>query len=131
MNNNTIAKPLVAIDADIRKLAYENEEKGTIVHCELIIFEESLLRIWPATFLIEDNGNRCKLVKAFNISIMPAWTLHPAGNQKARFTLLFQGLSDACKHFKLIEEINEPGGFYTEIINRNNTDVYQVNIKSA
>ena len=131
MNNITIAKPTIAIDPAIMQLAFENEEKGTIVHCELNISEESLLRIWPGTFLIEDNGNRCKLLKAFNISIMPEWTLHPAGNQKARFTLVFQGLSDACKHFKLIEEINEPGGFYTGTINRNNIDVYQVNIKST
>ena len=131
MNNISISKPQISIDADIMQLAFENEEKGTIVHCELSISEESLLRIWPGTFLIQDNGNRSRLIKAFNISIMPEWTLHPAGSQKARFTLVFQGLSDGCKHFKLIEEISEPGGFYSERIERNNTGVYQVNIKSA
>ncbi|MEO8769956.1 MAG: hypothetical protein ABI402_07720 [Ferruginibacter sp.] len=126
----TIAKPQVEIDAALKELVQHETEKCTIVHCRLYSTEDTMLRIWPSTFLIEDDGSRRKLIKEFNISIAPDWTLFPIGNSYAGFTLVFEGLSRGCESFHLLEDISEPGGFYTDAILRNRTDVYEVVIKS-
>jgi hypothetical protein len=52
------------------------EENQTIVHCVCRV--DAAYRIWPTTFLIEQNGKRAKLVTAFNISFYPYWTLKNA-----------------------------------------------------
>jgi len=43
-----------------------------------------------------------------------------------KFTLIFEGLDKPRKHFDLVEDIPEPGGF---IIKRNKSDVYDIFIK--
>ena len=88
-----IARPQVEIDAAIRSLLQVQEEKLTIVHCRFKVEGGAMYRIWPQTFLIEDGGNRRKLIQAFNISLMPHWTiyfndlgtvrfLHPGGTKE-------------------------------------------------
>ena len=130
MGTITTAKPQVAIDEAVRELTQEELEKCTIVHCRLRNNPESMLRIWPTTFLIENDGSRRELIKAFNISMMPDWTLYPPGNTHIGFTLVFEGLSKTCSSFQLLEDIPEPGGFYTDTILRNKTDVYQAEVRS-
>jgi hypothetical protein len=105
-------------------------EQMTILHCVIkMSFRFEYLRIWPSTFLIEDTGERKKLLHAENICLMPEWMLAEAdGRSRYRFTLYFEGLSKACTKFYMLEDIPEPGGFYTEEILRNDTDVYETRV---
>ncbi|MCE3280567.1 MAG: hypothetical protein K0S44_2758 [Bacteroidetes bacterium] len=100
------------------------EESQVVVHC--ICSMEAAYRIWPTTFLIEnDTGKRAKLLTAFNISFYPYWTFK---NRGQKFTLIFEGLSRNCVLFDLKEEIPQEGGFHVKSILRNSTDVYTVDI---
>ncbi len=120
----TIAKPQIEIDAAIKNLIQHQVERCTIVHCRFYTDFPTGVRIWPTTFLIEDNGRKCKLIKAFNISIAPDWTQHFIYNDFIRFTLVFEGLKKACGSFYLSEDITEPFAFYSKEISRNSSDVY-------
>jgi hypothetical protein len=122
--STTIAKPQIEIDSAIKELIKHQTERCAIVHCRFYVEELSAVRIWPSTFLIEDNGRKSKLIKPFNISLMPEWTQHFVINDFIRFTLVFEGLSKACKTFHLLEDITEPYAFYSNEITRNSTDVY-------
>jgi len=108
------------VKVDVKVL--EAEERQTIVHCTC--GEDYAYRIWPSTFLVEHNtGKRAKLITAFNISFAPQWTL----NDGRGFTLIFEGLSKGCISFDLKEIILQDGGFEVKGIQRNHSDVYQVN----
>jgi hypothetical protein len=124
MSNVTIAKPQVEIDDEVKALISEQEEECTIVHCRYFTTEPTGVRIWPSTYLVEDGGRRCKLIKNFNISIMPQWTFHLVANEYIRFTLVFEALSAGCRHFHLLEDIPQPFAFYSKKLSRNNTGVY-------
>jgi hypothetical protein len=100
-------------------------EQATIVHCTLK--RPLLIRMWPSTFLIQENGNRKKLLHVHNIEYYPKWKNAPAGYQ---FSLLFEGLDRDCKSFDLLEEAAESGGFIVQNIQRNHSDVYRVAIDS-
>jgi len=126
-----IARPQVEIDAAIRELLQLQPEKCTIVHCRFAIESGSMYRIWPQTFLIEDSGDRRGLIKALNISLMPHWTLYFEEVGVVRFTLIFEGLSRQCSNFTLLEDIPESGGFSTDVVLRNNSDVYEVVVQSG
>jgi hypothetical protein len=118
------AKPQIEMDQAIRELIQQQTERCTIVHCRFFASELTAIRIWPSTFLVEETGRRCKLIKAFHISLMPEWTPHFAPDDFIRFTLVFEGLSKPCKTFHLLEDIPEPYAFYSKEIVRNSTDVY-------
>lgn len=122
--SSIIAKPQVEIDKAIEELIQHQTENCTIVHCRFFTRELCGVRIWPSTFLIEDNGHKCKLIKAFNISMMPDWTQHFIINDFIRFTLVFEGLSKSCMSFRLQEIIPEQYAFHSKEIARNSTDVY-------
>jgi hypothetical protein len=123
------AKPKVQVDKEIKALIEQSYERCTIVHCKYFVTEISSVRIWKSTFLIEENGNKCGLIKPFNISIAPDWTTHFIVNDFIYFTLIFEGLSKNCGSFYLFEDIPEPGGFYSDSVLRNNSDVYTVEVK--
>lgn len=128
MSNITIAKPQVEIDVALKELVEMQTEDCTIVHCRYFSEEPTGVRIWPSTFLIEDTGGKRKLIKNFNISIMPEWTFHFVKNEFIRFTLVFEGLSKACSSFVLKEDIPQPFGFFTKKVLKNNTGVYTVEV---
>jgi hypothetical protein len=98
------------------------------VHCRIFSPYPTLARIWKSTYLIEENGRKVSLIKAFNISMAPDWTWFITENGFICFTLLFEGLSNGCNLFYLLEDISEPGGFFTGKIERNKTDIYQVEL---
>lgn len=123
-----IAKPQIEIDAELKALIKLQPEGCTIVHCRFFIDFPAGVRIWPSTFLIEDTARKSKLIKAFNISIMPDWTHHNVFKDFIRFTLVFEKLSKDCRSFYLLEEINEPYAFYSKQISRNKTDVYSTEV---
>jgi hypothetical protein len=100
------------------------EERTTIVHC--ILLEDSFIRIWPTTYLVQDDGVRKPMIQAFNIVSYPNWKLVPAGH---RFTLVFEGLDKGCSIFELVEDIPEPAGFRSGPLQRNSSDVYSLEVK--
>lgn len=128
MSTLTIARPQVEIDEAVKELVSQQEERCTIVHCRYFTNEPAGIRIWPSTYLVEDTGIRCKLIKAFNISIMPEWTFHFAQNDFLRFTLVFEALSSGCKNFYLLEDIKQPYGFYSKTVSKNSSGVYTVEV---
>lgn len=131
MQTLTISKPRVAIDAEVRHLLEEKEEKCTIVHCRVPTGDGNMMRIWPSTFLVQQDGTRKQMIKAFNISVMPLWTFYPEGADNAEFTLVFEGLDRTCSSFHLVEDIPEPGAFFSHDIARNRTDVYEVEVEAG
>jgi hypothetical protein len=121
-----ITKPRV----DVQFKTAVSEERQTIVHvtCTDLIFGMMLIRIWPSTFLIQNDGKRKKLLQSFNIGKHPFYITVPDGHV---FTLLFEGLDRGCDTFDLLEDITEPGGFYIKGIERNNTDIYHLEINAT
>ena len=126
--STTIARPEIEIGEEIKALIQQETERCVIVHCRFFVEEISAVRIWPSTYLIPDSGKKSKLIKPFNIALMPDWTQHFVMNDYIRFTLVFEGLSKSCKSFYLLEDIREPYAFYSEKISRNNSDVYYTEV---
>ena len=123
------AKPSVDLDTLLSIHPELMDDSYVYVHCHFNNqWQDMLIRIWKATFLI-DKGSPTKsgLVHAENISFAPQWTLIP-DNQPFTFLLIFSGLPKSCKTFDLVEQISEPGGFYVTGIQRNETDVYHVDL---
>lgn len=114
---------LTSTDTDTR------EDSHVYVHCHFEApSENALIRIWRTTYLIDQaSGARSPLVHAENISIAPQWTMIPEGITFS-FLLIFSALPKSCLQFDLKEEIAQPGGFHVRNIQRNETDVYHVNI---
>lgn len=128
MSSITIAKPQIVIDDAVKELVAQQTEECTIVHCRYFSDEPSGVRIWPSTFLVENTGKRCKLIKNFNISIMPLWTFHVVENTFIRFTLVFEALDKTCQYFNLLEDIPQPQGFYSNKVFRNSSGIYSVEV---
>ncbi len=115
----------VKIDAVLLKKPVE--ERQTIVHCIVRSFFGTLVRIWRSTFLIDRHSEkRYKLLTAVNISFYPVWTRAEPGVYE--FTLIFEGLDKDCTVFDLAEIIPQEGGFFVSGIQRNQTDVYTVEV---
>lgn len=88
-----------------------------------------LLRIWKTTYLFDkDSSNKSKLIQHYNISFYPKWMIVNF-RQTLTFTLVFSALPRSCKHFELIEQIPEPGGFVFKNIARNSSDVYHLTLQ--
>jgi hypothetical protein len=105
------------------------DDSYVYVHCHFENkWQDMLIRIWKTTFIIDRaGGTRSQLIHAENISYAPQWTLIP-DNQPFTFLLIFPGLPKSCKQFDLLEEISEPGGFFVKNIQRNEQDVYHVDL---
>ena len=116
-------KPPFAPEVSIHPSLLQLEERTTIVHCTLV--EDSFIRIWPSTYLVQQNGVRKQLVQAFGIAAYPEWKFAEAGH---RFTLVFEGLERDCPTFTLVEEIPEPGGLLIGPLTRNGSDVYWLEV---
>jgi hypothetical protein len=128
MSGITIAKPQVEIDDAVKELIAQRTDECTIVHCRFFTDEPTAVRIWPSTYLREDRGGRCKLIKNLNISIMPEWTFHFIEHAFIRFTLVFEALGRECEYFHLLEDIPQPFGFYSKKVLKNSVGVYTVEV---
>lgn len=117
----------VIIDNETRHrlLNQVKEEAQVIVHCSYTgTMCDDKIRIWKSTFLYAKNSShRSKLVHVENITMYPTW-MNVDWGQTVNFTLIFTGLPKHCKQFDMIENIPEPGGFVIKNIERNNSDVY-------
>lgn len=127
-----IVKPDVKINSPTWQKLLNNvsEETQVVIHCS---YTATLLgdriRIWKSTFLFPRNSmKKCKLVHYEKITLYPTWK---QVNQweTVTFSLVFNGLPNGCGIFDLIEQIPEPGGFEIRNIQRNNTDVYFIEIE--
>ena len=119
MPNIITHKPVFKPEINFEVEELLQEERSTIVHCSLSI--TCLLRISYTTYLVQQNGDRKKLLQAYNIASFPDWKLVLP---RHRFTLIFEGLDRDCKKFDLIEDVQEMHPFEFKDIKRNNTDVY-------
>ena len=111
--------------------AQTQEEKQVIVHCHYTCTNPygMYIRIWPSTYLIsKDVKHKSDLVHAENIPLAPDWMAVPPGT-KSQFTLIFTGLPKDCQRFDLAEIIPQEGGFFVPNIERNELDVYEVEMK--
>src|ERR1043165_5808884 len=122
-----VEKPIFKPNKNFQVQSDTLEERCTIVHCTIIAhdFWPTGIRIWPTTFLIQDNGERKKLLQAYNIAQYPNWKWVLNGHQ---FTLIFEGLEKECLLFDLLEDIPQAGGFRFENMERNKRDVYWIEI---
>lgn len=123
------AKPEVDLEVLLSIHPELMEDSFVYVHCHCKNkWKDMLIRIWSTTFLVDDvSGARSKLVHAENISMAPMWTMVP-DHKDYTFLLIFSALPKACRKFDLIEEIAQPGGFQVRDIQRNETDVYHVDL---
>lgn len=117
-------------DITVSQKVLPEEEKQVIVHCHYMCRNlwGMNIRIWPTTYLIAcDVKHRSHLVHAENIPYFPRWKPVEAGTE-CKFTLIFTGLPPTCTRFDLVEEIPQPGGFFVGDIQRNERDVYEVDL---
>lgn len=136
MNNTTKPNKIERkIKVDIRLIEQTLNaiqiEKQVIVHCYFKATNNNIsIRIWKSTYLRDLNSlHKSKLLTSHNINIYPNWTEMKNGKD-SKFTLIFSGLPRSCTSFHLFELIPRNGGFYSETIHRNKTDVYTVEIYS-
>lgn len=117
----------VVIDKKVNKLLTKiDEQNRVIVHCEISVLEPTYIRIWPSTYLIDNDSNhKSKLIHAENIIYFPHWQMIDR-NAKHHFILIFEGLPKSCTVFSLIEDIPDKGGFVFENLIRNSKDIYSV-----
>lgn len=124
MATRTETRPII-VPAELTEVV---EERQVVVHCTVRREGASagtLIRIWPTTFLVQQDGSRKKLMYFDKISPFPIWM--PV-RLPHTFTLVFEGLDDDCGIFDLFEEIPQSGGFHVRDIRRNGTDVYHVDL---
>jgi len=118
----------IIVESSVKKALVKKEDKQTIVHCRYRSLFSTKLRIWQSTYLIDNAGRKYKLIKEFDIGLMPDWKLCKAIGGHCHFTLVFEGLNKEATTFFLDEIIPEPYGFYSGEIKRNNTDIYYTEI---
>ncbi|RYZ19886.1 MAG: hypothetical protein EOO16_18595 [Chitinophagaceae bacterium] len=125
MSQPAVARPVFKPEVSFQVDTQIFEERSTIVH--VTVHEFTLARIWPTTFLVQDDGARKRLLQAYHIAEYPMWRYLVPGDT---FTLVFEGLDRRCLLFDLFEDIPEPGALHIENIERNKSDVYRVDLET-
>jgi len=131
MSPTIIKKPETKISKKLlNEIKAQTEEMGQVVlhfvfQTSDMVQGDTLIRIWPTTYLYDlHSGHKSELVHIENITYYPDWYLCPAGTE-TYFTLIFSGLPKSCTAFDFIEHCtNQAGAFEVKNIQRNNSDVY-------
>ncbi|SRX73357.1 hypothetical protein [Aequorivita antarctica] len=127
--STTIKQPEIEIAKELKELiATQTEtESQVIVHINCYSgMYPTQVRIWNNVFLLcKDTGAKSKLLFSDNIAVYPQWTELKA-YKDLDFTLVFENLPKECRKFDLIEQIPETGGFFFKDIQRNNSNVYSL-----
>jgi hypothetical protein len=116
------------ISQELRELVNQDEDRVTIVHCRYFAETPSYARVWPTTYLVENDGRIRELLHAENIATYPAYQLYDVSRDYIYFTLIFERLSDECTSFHIEEIIPDTNGFISDEVARNKTGVYQVEL---
>jgi hypothetical protein len=126
---SALTKESPAVETIVEEKTVVLEQSHVYVHCYFNnTVKDMLIRIWKTTFLIDkSSSHRSKLVHIENISYAPQWTMIPE-NKLYQFLLIFEALPKGCEIFDLLEDIQQPGGFFVADILRNKKDVYHVYI---
>lgn len=124
---------LISRQHSLKLLQQAEGEKQIIVHCKVLPGADTSiigpLRIWPSIYLIDkEHDYKSKLLAAWNITLYPEWELVPFYKKSHEFTLVFSALHPDCRHFDLIEDIPDDGGFIQHNIPRNNLGVYELEL---
>ena len=115
-------KPVIRQEVEVRPL------EPVVVHVRCAPYYAQSLRIWQSTFLLDrDSAHTSSLVGFENISLYPHWLPVP-WERPYQFTLYFQPLPKMVRVFDLSEIIPEPRGWYFPAIQRNDTDVYWLDL---
>ena len=109
-------------------------EAQTLVHCRYVSKEKyrngGWINIYPGTFLVNpDTRDRLALVQAYQVPISPARHYFKQAGQLKQFTLLFPPVPRFWQRFHLLEIADKGGGFRVTNITRNDSGVYQVELK--
>ena len=121
----TNPEPLVSNKITTMLITEAEEESHIIVHCTCL---SGPIRIWRSTFLVdESSGFRTIMKHCEGISLYPQWMEIP-DEKPHTFTLFFNSMPKECSVFHLLEIIPEEGGFEVMFIERNEQDVYWVEI---
>lgn len=126
----TLIEEKVDIAPELLEQINTQEEKQVIVHATVkgFSFGDGTVRVWPTTYLIpKDSNKKCKIIHHFNIAMFPKWQTLKI-NTTLHFTLIFEGLPTDCTSFDLVEIIPVPGAFEVRNIQRNEQDVYQIQV---
>ncbi len=132
MSPTSIKTPGTRIKTSVRRKLKEEtqEEKQVVIHCHFVCNNPygMYIRIWPTTYLLaKDVQHRSDLVHAENIPFAPEWIAVAPGTS-SQFTLIFTGLPKDCQRFDMVEIIPQEGGFFVANIERNELDVYDVQV---
>lgn len=128
MQPKIIKKSNVLITPDLLEdLQTVTQEEGqVIVHCitKASPFCDWRARIQKTTFLFDLNSeHQSDLLHVENISIAPEWSIIEKGGSR-RYSLIFSGLPKSCSRFELVELNERYNAFHVADIERNETDVY-------
>jgi len=127
--SSTITRKKTNILSKLKELQQMEEQGQVILHCLMPApYAVTLIRIWPTTYLLDREGQRvASLVHPEGIPLAPTWM--PVWGSFARFTLVFSGLDKTVSSFRMQEYCNGEGGaMETHWIERNASDVYQVEL---
>ena len=132
MSHSTFQHPITLKKPTAKRMVKEvvQEEKQVIIHCRYTCSNPfgMNIRIWPSTYLVAKNiAHKSELVHAENIPFAPEWKIVEPGESN-QFSLIFTGLPKDCQRFDLIEVIPQAGGFFVSDIERNDLDIYTVEI---
>lgn len=123
------------IGLELESVIQTIEEDGqTLVHCLYISTNKYLfggwVNIWPSTYLVDaESGEKIGMIQAFQIPLSPQKHFFQCAGQIKRFTLLFPRLPQSWKRFHFVEYTTTGNGFEVKDIMRNNSGVYQIEVK--
>jgi hypothetical protein len=121
----TIEKKTVEIDPALLR-EYE-EKKYTIIHCR-VRSGGGPVRIWKSTRLEDSSGGQAALLFPIGLSLYPNWSFIERPDGYSYFTLIFESLPKKKVPFLLVEDIPEPGGFYSPLLERKDSEVYHTEL---
>lgn len=106
------------------------EERQVTVHCRCAFGEKAKrIRVAKSTYLKDCHSMyRARLVHVVGIPIAPGEWMRIRPNTRVTFTLIFSALPKRVSAFSLIEITNDTGPFYAADVERNNMDVYNLDL---
>ena len=126
MKKHSTGKPFVS--PEVREIINKDYEHVTVLHCRYYTERPVFARVWPTTYLVENDGSVRELLHAFNISTTATMQHYNVYSGYIYFTLVFQHLTDACTSFHIEEIIPDTNGFISHEVSRNKTGVYHLEL---